>query len=130
MKRQILIQQHYWSTWNSINGRLEVFLNTYYSDSKNPIESEFKKLLFLMMAMTRVAVKAVLANVNIFAKRSAENLKLTRSSLPEVFCEKVVLKDFSKFTGKSLCQSLRPGPASLLRKRLWHRCFPMNSPKF
>ena len=83
-----------------------------------------------MMAMTRVAVKAVLANVNIFAKRSAENLKLTRSSLPEVFCEKVVLKDFSKFTGKCLCQSLRPGPASLLRKRLWHRCFPMNSPKF
>ena len=25
---------------------------------------------------------------------------------PEMFCEKVVLKNFAKFTGKNLCQSL------------------------
>ena len=29
-----------------------------------------------------------------------------RSSRPEVFCEKRVLRNFSKFTGKHLCQSL------------------------
>ena len=29
-----------------------------------------------------------------------------RSSRPEVFCEKSVLKNFTKFTGKQLCQSL------------------------
>ena len=29
-----------------------------------------------------------------------------RSSRPEVFCKKVVLRNFSKFTGKHLCQSL------------------------
>ena len=29
-----------------------------------------------------------------------------RSSRPEVFCKKVVLKNFGKFTGKRLCQSL------------------------
>ena len=29
-----------------------------------------------------------------------------RSSRPEVFCKKVVLKNFGKFTGKHLCQSL------------------------
>ena len=28
-----------------------------------------------------------------------------RSSRPEVFCEKDVLKNFAKFTGKHLCQS-------------------------
>ena len=33
-----------------------------------------------------------------------------RSSRPEVFCEKVVLKNFAKFTGKHLCQSLRTPP--------------------
>ena len=32
-----------------------------------------------------------------------------------------------KFTGKHLCQDLRP--ATLLKKRLWHRCFPVNFSK-
>ena len=46
------------------------------------------------------------------------------------------LKDFTKFTGKHLCQSpffnkvagLRP--ATLLKKRLWQRYFPVNFAKF
>ena len=54
-----------------------------------------------------------------------------RSSRPEVFCKNGVLRNFAKFTGKHLCQSfffsktagLRP--ATLLKKRLWHRCFSM-----
>ena len=29
-----------------------------------------------------------------------------RSSRPEVFCKKVVLRNFTKFTGKYMCQSL------------------------
>ena len=29
-----------------------------------------------------------------------------RSSRPEVFCKKGVLRNFAKFTGKHLCQSL------------------------
>ena len=39
-----------------------------------------------------------------------------------------ILENFTKFTGKHLCQSLRP--ATLLKKRLWHRCFPLNFEKF
>ena len=41
------------------------------------------------------------------------------------------LRDFVKFTGKHLCQSLFFNkvaglrPATLLKKRLWHRCFPV-----
>ena len=49
------------------------------------------------------------------------------SSRREVFCEKSVPRNFSKFTGKHLCQSLRP--AILLKKRLWQRCFPVNFSK-
>ena len=50
---------------------------------------------------------------------------------------KSVLESFIKFTGKHLCQSfcvlvntcvLRP--AILWKKRLWHRCFPLNFSKF
>ena len=47
-----------------------------------------------------------------------------------------VLRSFTKFIGKHLCQSislnkvagLRTG--TLLKKRLWHRCFPVNFAKF
>ena len=31
---------------------------------------------------------------------------LSKSSRPEVFCKKGILKNFAKFTGKYLCQSL------------------------
>ena len=43
-----------------------------------------------------------------------------KNSRPVVFCKKVVLRNFAKFTGKHLCQSL-----FLLKKGLWHRCFPV-----
>ena len=45
---------------------------------------------------------------------------------PEVFCKKGVLKNFTKLTGKHLCQSLF---LTLLKKRLWHRCFQVNFAK-
>ena len=59
------------------------------------------------------------------------------SNLPEVFCKKGVLRNFAKFTGKRLYQSLffnkvagLRRPANLLKKRLWHYCFPVNFAKF
>ena len=38
---------------------------------------------------------------------------------------KGVLKNLTKFTGKHMCQI-----CFLLKKRLWHRCFPVNFAKF
>ena len=54
----------------------------------------------------------------------------------EVFYKKGVLNHFAIFTRKRLCKSrfiskvvgLRP--TTLLKKRLWHRCFPVNFAKF
>ena len=51
---------------------------------------------------------------------------------PEVFYKKSVPKNFTKFTGKHLCQSLFFNkvaglrPATLLKKKLWYRCLPVN----
>ena len=55
-----------------------------------------------------------------------------RSSLPEVFCKRGVLRNFKKLTGKHLHQSLffNKVEKALLKKRLWHRCFPVNFVKF
>ena len=50
---------------------------------------------------------------------------LRQKQPPEVFYNiKGVLRNFAKFTGKHLCQSL-----FLLKKRPWHRCFPVNFAK-
>ena len=61
---------------------------------------------------------------------------MIRSSRSEVFCKKGVLRNFAKFIGKRLCQSLffdkvaGLRPATLLKKRLWHRRFPVTFAKF
>ena len=50
--------------------------------------------------------------------------------------QKGALKNFIKFTGKHMCQTLfsnkvaRLRPAGLLKKRLWHRCFSVKFVKF
>ena len=47
---------------------------------------------------------------------------------PEVFYKKGVLRNVTKFTGKHLFLSLffNKVAGTLLKKRLWHRCFPVN----
>ena len=51
---------------------------------------------------------------------------------PEVFYKKSVRRNFTKFTVKHLRQSLFFNkvaglrPATLLKKRLWYGCFPVN----
>ena len=47
-----------------------------------------------------------------------------RSSHQRCSMKKCVLRNFAKFTRKHLCH------ATLLKERLWHRCFPVNFAKF
>ena len=56
--------------------------------------------------------------------RTLRNFHLIRGSRPEVFREKGVLRSFTKFTGRYLRS------ATLLKKRLWRRCFLVNFAKF
>ena len=59
-----------------------------------------------------------------------------RNSHQRYSVRKGVLRNFAKLRGKHLCQVLffnkvaGPEPATLLKKRLWHRCFPVNFAKF
>ena len=61
-----------------------------------------------------------------FLTLSVDLMRRSKSSRPKVFCKKCVLKNFTKFKGKNLAV-LRP--STLLKKRLWHRCFPVNFAK-
>ena len=59
-----------------------------------------------------------------------------RSSHRRCSVKRGVFKNFAKFTGKHLFQRIifnkvaRLSPAVLLKKRLWHMCFPVNFAKF
>ena len=63
-------------------------------------------------------------------------LAQNRSSHQRCSMKNGVLRNFTKFTGKHMCQSLffntvaYLSPATLLKKRLWHRYFPVNFAKF
>ena len=58
-------------------------------------------------------------------------LLLFRSSHQRCSVRKGVLRNFTKFTGKHLRRSpffnkvAGTNPVALLKKRLWHRCFPV-----
>ena len=88
--------------------------------------------------LRRVKKKYGVLNNNYSArKKCLVDLTLReKSSRSEVFSKKVVLRNFAKFTGKHLCQLLffnkvvGMRPATLLKKRLWHSCFPANFTKF
>ena len=60
---------------------------------------------------------------------------LNQKQSPEMFYKKDIPKKFAKFTGKHTCAKvsflikLQESTATLLKKRLWHRCFPVNFAK-
>ena len=62
--------------------------------------------------------------------------KSFRSSHQRCSVKKGVLRNYTKFTGKHLCQGLFFSKvtglrsATLLKKRLWHKFFPVNFVKF
>ena len=64
-----------------------------------------------------------------------DSVVIYRSSHHGCSIQKGVLRNFTKFTGKHLCQisvliNLQASPATLLKKRLWRKCFPVNFVKF
>ena len=102
----------------------EAFLFHYFNVIKNLESSIYEKISKTLNGDCKTGSKQ--AKITFFFFFVAKKTILDRSSRPEVFSQKDVLKHFSKFTGKHLC--LRP--ATLLKKRLWHRCFPVNFKKF
>ena len=60
-----------------------------------------------------------------------QHLNISLKQPPDVFYKKGILKNFSKFTRKYLCQSVfLIKLQAALKKRLWHRCFTVSFPTF
>ena len=96
--------------------------------------SNFQFSAFLVLCSC--SVLNIVMNIALFVKEIAKKKKKIRSSHWRCSVRKGVLRNFVQFTGKHLFQSLifdkvaRMRPATLLKMRLWHRCFPVNFTKF
>ena len=77
-----------------------------------------------------------LINIEKILNRPITKFLNSQKQPPEVFHKKGLVRNFAKFTGKHLCQRLFFNkvtglrPVTLLKKSLWHRCFPVNFTKF
>ena len=79
----------------------------------------------MLMFMLKLEHDVVLANGRLKTLKQILMQPITyfyRSSHWRRSLKKCVLKNFTKFTGKHLCWR----PATLLKKRLRHRCFTVN----
>ena len=89
-----------------------------------------KMCLTIVVTLIKMAKKILVTLIMIYV------VIKHRSSHPEVFCKKGVLRNFAKFPGKHLPQSLYFNkvaslrPATSFKKRLWHKRFPVNFAKF
>ena len=85
---------------------------------------------FCIASFISLSLKHIGAELSVFGHFVGLALKglKPRSSRPEVFCKKGVLRNFAKFTRKHLCQGLFFNKVASLR--LWHKCFPVNFAKF
>ena len=83
-----------------------------------------------------IGVLAISEIVNTWKQIFSKEFWTSRRSHQRCSVRKGVLRNFGKFIGKQLCQGLSFNkvaavrPASLLKKRLWHRCFLVSFPKF
>ena len=97
----------------------------------------FETLEPYQVSIFELPKKVILSEFSCVPVRSCRNeIALHRSSHPEVFCKKIVLENFGKFSGKHLCESLCFNEvaafyyATLFKRRLQHRCFPVKFRKF
>ena len=59
-----------------------------------------------MVVLTLLLLQPIYPAFDFWFKKCAQIDSYDRSSRPDVFCKKGVLKNFAKFTEKHLCQSL------------------------
>ena len=106
----------------------------YYSSLFTIIDLISRKNQCGLVTWTRVILW--FCNIYCLSYVSKSWWKRTKAAIGGGLWKKSVLKNFEKFIGKQLCQSLffnkfaGLSPATSLKKRLWHRCFPVNFARF
>ena len=118
------------SAFNSF--RKKLFLGYLTSIGCRGLSASCKIDLYVNIYDSHAKVETAMFDIrNIDFKLTISLCPNSKSSHPDVFYKRGVLRNFAKFTGKHLCQSPFFNKVAGLRpERLWHRCFPVNFMKF
>ena len=117
-----------------------LFQNIYFAEQCRMAVCKPTNILFLLINYTWIyysTENATELEIVLYKNFQLLSIFLTaiRSSRPGVFCNKCVYRNFTKFIGNHLCQSIFFNKVQGLacnfnKKRLCHRCFPVNFVKF
>ena len=116
---------------NSAGGNVHGFTGIIYC-LHSPLSLRYK----VAVSVKNITYNSFFPCKTSFGKLSPLTLITARSSHQGCSVKRRVLRNFAKFTGKHPCQTLFLNkvadlkPITLLKKRLWHRCFPVNFAKF
>ena len=119
-----------------VSSHPNIFFNeSFVSASGNLFSVQRKQYAFVQSFFPVLKTMIEIRGIHEFILEERHSLT-SGSSHQRCSVRKSVLRNFAKFTGKHLCQSLffnkfaglRPAP--LLKKRLWVRFFPVNFVKF
>ena len=118
-----------------VGGALKLFSEWYYDICFRFPETGLKAYNYVQPSFSiSIFLNVDVYMYNKFLKKSSFSLSISyqdprfRSSHQRCSIEIVALKNFIKFTGKHLCKALLL--ITLLKKRLGHRCFPVNFVNF
>ena len=89
---------------------------------------KYQVLLFFMLRQLKTT-DSLINNDDVAWNLAISEANLCRGSTKHSFY-KTFLKNFVKFTEKDLCQSLFFKTFCNFKRRLWHKCFPLNSEIF
>ena len=117
----------------TLNLNSTIYLLLRCSTEKQNIKTTYLISLTFFLLVFQTSFLSILAfsSFFVFCISSSNSTSHRKCSV-----KKGVLSEFAKFTRKHLCQSLFLNkvaglrPAILLKKSLWHKCFPVNFAKF
>ena len=113
----------------ALNQLISVFLSKDYQQIFTVNNRNTKRNTSILFSIASVAEFEQVNLCRISHTHTYLFLHNSRSSRPEVFCKKGVIRNSIKFTGNHLRQSLFFNKVAG-QKRLCHRCFPVNFGKF
>ena len=94
------------------------------------LKHKYKQSTSILQFYSKTSAKLSISSDIVWCSVNKNNPKYAEAATRGVF------RNFAKFTGKHLCQSLFYNKVAglrtttLLQKRPWHKCFPINFAKF
>ena len=127
LKLRVLNSPYLAFSWNWVVIKMRL-VSIILKEIKSGWIRKYQVLLFFMLRQLKTT-DSLINSDEVAWNLAISEANLCRGSTKHSFY-KTFLKNFVKFTEKDLCQSLFFKTFCNFKRRLWHKCFPLNSEIF